>query len=565
MSRGRGNEDKSDEMVMQVLALIRRQERERAKQSEEKEEARSRYPDFEKIRERAARAITPLKPADKQSVAPKDLLFVAKSTNAGRRLPEPYLVYFLLVDLLDYQDLGRWEKLAYSIPVDLNGTAYLVEHRKFGLGLFSADPELQEDDATRIVHLIRKAVKVSQPYFEHLANEAADGSKLNLKNHSRALYDRYLFFRKIFHEKQEEMEKRKDERVVEDGVSENELVRWQSIQMPVFELRRESNWLGLAAVEAFFSWTEHVFIHIAVLRGTCRTGREVRTLANADWSAKLKAALFAGLRAVVEAAGSFAGTVFNCAMIDGTVAATAGDRFTAAGSAGVRSDRNWASVSNIPVTISWRSWHNFRVSCSIARADSASCLSATPASSRVSRSRGQPAMTDAAIGGTGMPDFGAGALGVRAFSPGPAGCGCPAAPPSSTRSRRLRPASFVAPVDGAIGGTERAGFEFTPAEPAATASADCVPGAGGETASSAEAPDAATIATRQAPSSTGHLTARREKAAVIRASTRHGRRARARDSCWPPPCHRGSRSVCRATSATHRPSRDCRCRLPIPR
>ena len=175
--------------------------------------------------------------------------------------------------------------------MDLNGTAYLVEHRKFGLGLFSADPELQEDDATRIVHLIRKAVKVSQPYFEHLANEAADGSKLNLKNHSRALYDRYLFFRKIFHEKQEEMEKRKDERVVEDGVSENELVRWQSIQMPVFELRRESNWLGLAAVEAFFSWTEHVFIHIAVLRGTCRTGREVRTLANADWSAKLKAAL----------------------------------------------------------------------------------------------------------------------------------------------------------------------------------------------------------------------------------------------------------------------------------
>ena len=28
-------------------------------------------------------------------------------------------------------------KLAYSIPVDFNGTAYLVEHRKFGLGLFA--------------------------------------------------------------------------------------------------------------------------------------------------------------------------------------------------------------------------------------------------------------------------------------------------------------------------------------------------------------------------------------------------------------------------------------------
>ena len=193
-------------------------------------------------------------------------------------------------------------------------------------------------------------------------------------------------------------------------------------------------------------------------------------------------------------------TVFNCGMTEGTVAATAGDRFGAAGSAGARSARNCASVSNIPVTISWRSWHSFRVSCSIARADSASSLFATPASSRVSRSRGQPAMTDAAIGGIGMPDSGMGTFGVRASSPRPAGCPCPAAPPSSTRSRRLRPPAFAAPVDGAIGATERAGFEFTPAEPIDTVSADCVPGAGGEPASSADAPDAAAIATRQAAS-----------------------------------------------------------------
>ena len=83
MSRGRGNEDEADETVMQVLALIRRQERQRAKQSEEKEKARSKYPEFEKIRERAARAIAPLKPTDKQSFAPKDLLFVAKEHESG--------------------------------------------------------------------------------------------------------------------------------------------------------------------------------------------------------------------------------------------------------------------------------------------------------------------------------------------------------------------------------------------------------------------------------------------------------------------------------------------------
>ena len=266
MPRSHGNEDESDDMVLRVLALMRRQAGEKAKQREEKEKARSRYPNFQKNKERAARAIAPLKPADEQSVAPKDMLFAAKRTNASQHLPEHYLVYFLLVDLLDYKDLGRWEKMAYSIPVDFNGTAYLIEHRKFGLGLFAADPETQEGDATAVVDLIRKAMKSARPYFEHLANEAAEGSRLNLTNHSRALYDRFLFLRKIFHEKQEEAALRKDERVVEKGVTENGVIRSESFLMPIFELRREARWLGLAAVEAFFSWTEHVFIHIAVLR-----------------------------------------------------------------------------------------------------------------------------------------------------------------------------------------------------------------------------------------------------------------------------------------------------------
>ena len=72
MPRSHGNEDESDEMVLGVLALMRRQAREKAQQREEKEKAQSRYPYFEKIKERAARAIAPLKPADEQSVAPID-------------------------------------------------------------------------------------------------------------------------------------------------------------------------------------------------------------------------------------------------------------------------------------------------------------------------------------------------------------------------------------------------------------------------------------------------------------------------------------------------------------
>ena len=246
---------------------------------------------FEKIRANAARAIVPLKPADESSVAPKDMLFSAERTKAGQQLPAPYLVYFLLIDLLGYKDLGRWEKLAYSIPVDFNGTVYLIEHRKLGLGLFAVDPATQEDDAIEIVHLIQNAVKAAHPYFEYLANEAAKGSKLNVANYSRSLYERFEYLRQLHRAKADEAETRKDERIIEETTDERGSMRWQTIRFPAWELKREARWIGLSVVEAFFSWTEHVFIHIAILNGVCSTGKEVSHLASADWAEKFKAAL----------------------------------------------------------------------------------------------------------------------------------------------------------------------------------------------------------------------------------------------------------------------------------
>ena len=219
------------------------------------------------------------------------MLFSATRTIAGQQLPAPYLVYFLLVDLLGYRDLGRWEKLSYSVPVDFNGTAYLIEHRKFGLGLFAADPATQEGDAQKIVHLIQKAVKVTRPYFEYLANEAAAGSRLNVANYSRSLYERFEYLRQLYRAKAAEAELRKDECIVKETKGEGGRMRSQTFHYPAWELRRAARWLGLSAVEAFFSWTEHVLIHIAILHGRCTTGTAVSHLAAADWAEKFKAAL----------------------------------------------------------------------------------------------------------------------------------------------------------------------------------------------------------------------------------------------------------------------------------
>src|SRR5438477_5716589 len=89
--------------------------------------------ELEQIRKKALQAISPLRPAD------TGRYFWGERTNAGRELPPYYVVYFLLADLLSFPTIGQQEKVAWSIVLELEGKAFVVEHRKMGLGIFAKD------------------------------------------------------------------------------------------------------------------------------------------------------------------------------------------------------------------------------------------------------------------------------------------------------------------------------------------------------------------------------------------------------------------------------------------
>jgi hypothetical protein len=218
--------------------------------------------------------------------AKNNLLFTAYRTDAGRSLPPYYLVYFLFVDLLGYENLGQFEKTAWSVPIDYNGTTYFLEHRKMGMGLFATEKDNQEAECREIVKKINKAVKSAQPYFEWYADETAKQSKLNVLNHSARLYDRYNFLLKEFKKKIEEAISKRDDKIK----TRNSDNSW-SVSMPYYELRREAEWLALSAIDAFYGFTEHVFIHASILKGRLLTGEAVANLADKDWASKFKACL----------------------------------------------------------------------------------------------------------------------------------------------------------------------------------------------------------------------------------------------------------------------------------
>jgi hypothetical protein len=244
--------------------------------------------DVAKVREAALKAISPIRPAEKSAYA--SALFRAERTNAGYQLPAYYLVYFLFVDLLGFPDLGSREKTAWCIPIDFKGQFFAIEHRKLGVGVFTPHPASKEKQAQAVVKLIDNGVNAAKPFFEWKAHQAVRQSTLNVNNRSSELFARFKFFFELYRAKITEAVARKDECIIESsevpGGGSSALYIY-----PAFELRRHAQWLGLSAVDAFFSWTEHVFIHVAILGGKLKSGMEVADAAESDWQAKFKTAL----------------------------------------------------------------------------------------------------------------------------------------------------------------------------------------------------------------------------------------------------------------------------------
>jgi hypothetical protein len=240
--------------------------------------------ELEEIRKRASRAIAPLRPATK-------LFGHGKRTSAGRTLPPYYLVYFLLVELLGFRYSGREEKVDWIIPVEFEGHFFTVEFRKLGLGIFSTESSKEGAFARLVAKAIHKGVNAATPFFNHLAAKAVQSSQLNVTNNSLWLFDRYKFLRDQFKEKAASAEARKDEVIKTELPREAPGIVGFLYIHPSHELMNQAEWLAIGAIDAFFSWTEHIFIHIGILTGKLTTAENVAALAVAKWEEKAKVAL----------------------------------------------------------------------------------------------------------------------------------------------------------------------------------------------------------------------------------------------------------------------------------
>lgn len=235
---------------------------------------------LEKTRENAIRAITPLKkPQSNNQGSGSGAVF------KGIPHHEYYLIFLLLVDLLDFKYLGPGEKVAYIIPVEFEGRHYSIVYAKFGMKI-----EYPEGgNAEAVYAAIKKGMKAARPYYLWRAEAASTSSDLNLISKCPQLWDKYIFLKEQSEALMETFEAEKDNAVVKKG--ESSFGSWTSVSYPAYEFKSQSIWLHEAAVDAFFGWCEQALVHIAVLMGKLATGKEIADLLRQEFGEKCKLVL----------------------------------------------------------------------------------------------------------------------------------------------------------------------------------------------------------------------------------------------------------------------------------
>lgn len=240
--------------------------------------------DIENIRKKVVKALGCIKKVNNDTQADDNFLFSAKLALSCKQLPPYYLLYFLFVDLLGFKNLGQFEKIAWSIPFDYKGKAYLLEHRKFGVCLLAHDPVKEEKEINEILENINNAIKIANPFFKYIAQLNLKTDKINVKNCSQLLYSRYKYFLKKYKSchKKLELEEQKPPKIKKIGNCTQ--IRYNNVYL----YKQERLFLFFAFLEAFFSWTEHVFVLLAVINGEFTTGQDVINFIKKGWAEKYK-------------------------------------------------------------------------------------------------------------------------------------------------------------------------------------------------------------------------------------------------------------------------------------
>lgn len=195
--------------------------------------------------------------------------------------PAPYIVFIIFVYLKKYSFGGKWEKVAWEIPIKYKGVPMMLTHRKFGFKILTfSGSESDEALAQEAIYKINKAIPVAEKLMEPAIKEQVDAGAITLSNEYHELRSRYEYFREqseyyLSEDSKEEI----DIRSFDDHIAALNAIRKSQ--------NKASNY-AIAMIDAYFSLLEHILVMIKPFITVSEKESNLSEFIGLNWGDKYK-------------------------------------------------------------------------------------------------------------------------------------------------------------------------------------------------------------------------------------------------------------------------------------
>jgi hypothetical protein len=209
-----------------------------------------------------------------------DLNYVSKVSDP---LPLPYMVFLAIMLGTDCKYVRQpEEKTAWSIALSFKGVLFRLEYAKFGMRIATegdANDPLVDEFLRVLYRAFPKVDQVLQPQV----NQLIEDGNITIPNRHHLLRQRYDFFRKCAQEAFGAPKPRLDE-----ILRPTKGVLGVSKAVDLLKSDREGFFFGTSAIDAYFSWLEHVLVLTLPFVNYSPLTDDLAKIISGSWIDKLK-------------------------------------------------------------------------------------------------------------------------------------------------------------------------------------------------------------------------------------------------------------------------------------
>ena len=173
------------------------------------------------------------------------------------RIYYPYIVFIILVHLKKMRFGGRWEKVAWEIPIKYKGMPFMLAHRKFGFSI-TANDEGDEINALGIelIENMHKAIPYAEKLVEPDIRALIQKGEISIDNQYSSILLRYQFFRENAKKEFKKKNLGKNFKINHEGGVRAAINSYQKY----LKIVNAKYYFITAMLDAYFSLLEHTFV-----------------------------------------------------------------------------------------------------------------------------------------------------------------------------------------------------------------------------------------------------------------------------------------------------------------